>query len=199
MSILADDSRLSDCISSVDSATAPSAISAHDFTAVCIDCSIYNASSLIARLVDDEVNVILMGLDADADAVCKWLEAGVAGYVCKDADVNELARTIDSAINKEVVCSREIAKSLHRRFRLANRKSVPMQSELLTSREGEIASLLRLGWSNKRIARQLRISISTTKNHVHNILAKLDVHSRGEAAAVLQRVSTRSNDLFVGR
>src|SRR2546430_13942847 len=54
---------------------------------------------------------------------------------------------------------------------------------LLTSREREIMGLIDEGLSNKEIAKRLRIEVATVKNHVHNILEKLQVHRRGEAAA----------------
>src|SRR5256886_10308318 len=53
----------------------------------------------------------------------------------------------------------------------------------LTSREREIMGLIDEGLSNKEIAKRLRIEVATVKNHVHNILEKLQVHRRGEAAA----------------
>lgn len=57
----------------------------------------------------------------------------------------------------------------------------------LTPREREILALVEAGCSNKQIARQLDIRLATAKNHVHNILEKLGVRSRGEAAAVVRR------------
>jgi DNA-binding NarL/FixJ family response regulator len=59
-------------------------------------------------------------------------------------------------------------------------------TEPLTSREREILDLIDEGLSNKQIAQQLRIELSTVKNHVHNILGKLGVQRRGEAAALVR-------------
>jgi two-component system, NarL family, nitrate/nitrite response regulator NarL len=56
----------------------------------------------------------------------------------------------------------------------------------LTSREREILALTEEGWANKEIARRLRISCATVKNHMHNILQKLGVSRRGQAAARLR-------------
>ena len=61
----------------------------------------------------------------------------------------------------------------------------------LSSREGEILALVEQGRSNKEIARQLAISAATVKNHMHNILQKLQVSRRGQAAARLRERSTR--------
>ena len=61
-------------------------------------------------------------------------------------------------------------------------------STRLTARQREIMDLIDRGLSNKQTARDLRLSHATVKNHVHNILDKLDVHRRGEAAARLRGV-----------
>ena len=61
----------------------------------------------------------------------------------------------------------------------------------LTSREREIVGLIDRGLSNKEIARDLGIEVATVKNHVHNILEKLQVHRRGEAAARVRGIATR--------
>jgi two-component system, NarL family, nitrate/nitrite response regulator NarL len=63
----------------------------------------------------------------------------------------------------------------------------------LTSRESEIASLLSAGRSNKEIARALTIEVATVKNHVHNILAKLQVATRAEAAARVRALTPRGD------
>ena len=60
---------------------------------------------------------------------------------------------------------------------------------MLTSREHDIVALIDGGLSNKEIARQLKISTPTVKNHVHNILEKLQVRRRGAAAAVLREAA----------
>jgi DNA-binding NarL/FixJ family response regulator len=59
----------------------------------------------------------------------------------------------------------------------------------LTSREQDIIALIDRGLSNKEIARQLKISLPTVKNHVHNILEKLQVSRRGAAAALLREAA----------
>lgn len=191
--ILAEESIIKDIQTCSDQPSALAAIARQDFSAICVDCALLDASGLIGKLVDYRKTVILLGLDADAGSAVAWLEKGAAGYVCKDASLAELLRTLVSAVNKEVICSREIASALHLRI-CGNRPQRSASSlKLLTVREREIAKLLQRGWSNKHIARHLRISISTTKNHVHHILAKLSVRSRGEAAAILSNSRPRIN------
>jgi DNA-binding NarL/FixJ family response regulator len=76
---------------------------------------------------------------------------------------------------------------------LARLALLPRQSEFerplpsLSSRESEILALVEQGRSNKEIARRLAISAATVKNHMHNILQKLQVSRRGQAAALLRR------------
>ena len=67
----------------------------------------------------------------------------------------------------------------------------------LTSREREIGALLVEGLSNKEIAARLLLGVSTVKNHVHNLLGKIDAHTRAEAVAVL--VATQDPGLPVAR
>ncbi|MCP4936410.1 MAG: response regulator transcription factor [bacterium] len=91
------------------------------------------------------------------------------------------------ALRGECVCNPLIAGSLLREVR--RRQKIAHEqvgSELLTRRECEVLRLLGQGVSNKQIARELNLSVATVKNHVHNIFAKLNIHSRGEALARLR-------------
>jgi DNA-binding NarL/FixJ family response regulator len=184
---LAEDSRLGAVAACADSASALEALDATNFAAVCVDCGMDRAPQLTRLLIAKKVNVVLLGMKNDTHAVIDCLEAGIAGYVCKDASVDDLIRVLRSVVNHEVVCSREVAKMLHRRVSATLSQRADASQTDLTSREQEVSRLLEWGWSNKRIAGHLNISVSTTKNHVHNILEKLCVGSRAEAAAMLRR------------
>jgi len=82
------------------------------------------------------------------------------------------------------VCSPRVAGALLRRIAaLATDGRSDRVPAHLTNREREIMGLIDEGLSNKEIAKRLRIEVATVKNHVHNILEKLQVHRRGEAAA----------------
>jgi DNA-binding NarL/FixJ family response regulator len=74
----------------------------------------------------------------------------------------------------------------------ADRPAVSSPRGELTAREREIVELIALGLSNKAIAARLHVEIATVKNHVHNILDKLQVHRRGEIAAHLGRPAASS-------
>jgi DNA-binding CsgD family transcriptional regulator len=88
----------------------------------------------------------------------------------------------------DVVCPPRLTALLLNGFaNRANDRTTRAGIHVLTSREREIAALLADGMSNKLIARRLNVALPTVKNHVHSILDKWDVRSRGEAAARYRR------------
>lgn len=127
------------------------------------------------------------------------VDAGFHGYVSKDASLHDLVRTIESVARGEVVCSPRIVASL---FREVARRGPGMSGDAgirLTSRERQILDLIDQYLSNKEIARALHISVSTVKNHVHNILAKQKVHRRADAAARFPHGSRTAPRLGIDR
>jgi two-component system, NarL family, nitrate/nitrite response regulator NarL len=134
------------------------------------------------------VKVVALGMVEENEDVLACVEAGIAGYVPRDGSVEELVSRVRSAARGELTLSPQLAAGLARRVVLlagALRASQPQPA--LTGREREIAGLLNDGLTNKQIAQQLCIEVPTVKNHVHNILEKLQVHRRGEAAAAMRR------------
>ncbi len=115
-------------------------------------------------------------------------EAGVAGYVARAASVQDLVHTLEGVGRGELLCSAQAAAALWRRVGslAATGSGARHASSALTLREREIGALLEAGLSNKDIATRLGIEVATVKNHVHNLLEKLDVHRRGQAVARLQ-------------
>lgn len=129
-------------------------------------------------------NIIALGIFETEDDVLSWVEAGVVGYVPNTASVDDLVTLIGQISRGEQACPSNIAGSLLRR--LASSRHVPERASplpSLTRREHEILSLVRQGLSNKDIARRLRISLGTTKSHVHNLLSKLNLQRRAEVMA----------------
>ncbi len=121
--------------------------------------------------------LILTTFDRE-DYVLDALRAGAAGYLLKDVDADELIRVIRLiAVGEGFIQASVAAKYLRL---LAARPAEP--TEPLTPRELEVLALLAEGESNKRIAARLSITESTVKNHVNNVLAKLQVRNRTEAA-----------------
>jgi DNA-binding NarL/FixJ family response regulator len=124
--------------------------------------------------------------EVDGD-VLGWAEAGVDGLIEQSASLESLMSAIVRVAAGESVCSPSMTATLLRRVSDAARRH-PEQLALaeLTTREREIVRLLARGLSNKEIATDLRIGLSTVKNHVHNILEKLQLRRRSEVAAVLE-------------
>lgn len=133
------------------------------------------------------LRVVALAIPEVESEVVACAEAGVSGYVPREGSLSDLIAAIWSAVRGELRCSPSIAQSLMLRVRnLSNQHPLAGPIARLTSREKEIADRLERGLSNKDIARALEIEVSTVKNHVHNILYKLQVHRRGEAVALLR-------------
>ena len=130
--------------------------------------------------------VVALGVANAESEVIACAEAGVAGYVWRDGSVEDLVATVESTHRGELRCSAEVAALLLKRVR---RLAAATQagSAPLTGREREVLGLVDRGMSNKAIARHLGIEVPTVKNHVHNILKKLGVRRRGQAAAMVRR------------
>ena len=121
--------------------------------------------------------------EADADIVA-FAAAGIAGYTRDDAAPEDVVAVLTSAMRGELLCSPRAAATLSHQVALLSRNAPAAAPGLeLSTREIQITGLIDRGLSNKHIARLLGIQATTVKNHVHNILDKLKVHRRGEAAA----------------
>jgi two-component system, NarL family, nitrate/nitrite response regulator NarL len=155
---------------------------------VLADSTIVRTTDLVARAADARVRIVAFAVaEDDEDEVLACAEAGVAGFVARDATMDELLTTLRTAVRGELCCSPRIASLVVRRV-ASLACSAPRRREnlTLTRREAEIVSLIDAGFSNKQIAKRLRIEMATVKNHVHHLLEKLKVHRRGEAAAIVR-------------
>ena len=113
-------------------------------------------------------------------------EAGLDGFVSAEADIDELVATARTAVRGELLCSPRVAAILRRRITTLARDHTRDETARLTSREREVMGLVDAGLSNREVARQLRIEVSTVKNHIRSVFEKLDVRDRNEAAARLR-------------
>jgi DNA-binding NarL/FixJ family response regulator len=139
------------------------------------------------------VPLVAMGIANSDTDVLECAERGFAGFVTRDGSIDELVNTIRSAAKGELTCSPRTAASLMRRLGTLAAELRPAQAVVrLTRREREIAALMREDLSNKEIASRLRIEVATVKNHVHNVLDKLQVRRRSDAARMLS-LRARSN------
>ena len=128
-----------------------------------------------------EVKVIILGMPDLSDEIMACIEAGAVGYVLKESSFDYLVETIHSAQRGESFCSPRMAASLFSRVAELMGERIPRASVKLTPREVEIINRIAEGLSNKEIAQRFSIEAQTVKNHVHNILDKLQLHNRLEA------------------
>jgi two-component system nitrate/nitrite response regulator NarL len=153
---------------------------------VLLNTAMTDCTEILHRIADaaERVPVVVLGVSESETDVIAWAEAGVAGYLFKTGSLADLVGVIHDALRGEVLCPPRLTGALLRRLAaLAAERRPHIETARLTAREREILELIDDGLSNKDIARHLSIEVRTVKNHVHNILEKLRVHRRGEAAA----------------
>jgi DNA-binding NarL/FixJ family response regulator len=128
-----------------------------------------------------ETEIVTMTSFIEEDKVTAALEAGASGYVLKDAEAEEVAAAVRAAFAGEVHLDPAVARLLAQRMR--QRKSPQDElAEPLTDREKDVVNLLGQGMSNKEIASRLFITERTARTYVSNILGKLGLASRTQAA-----------------
>jgi len=140
------------------------------------------------RALLPSAKIVALGVPETEHDVIGCAEAGVSGYVSREGSLDDLVAVVESVGRGELLCSPRVAASLLRR--VASRAGTLWDSapaDHLTAREAQIGQLIQGGLSNKEIASRLGIEVTTVKNHVHNLLEKLQVHRRAEAVARLQR------------
>ena len=125
-----------------------------------------------------DTEVIALTSVLEDNAVVGAIKAGAIGYLLKDTQSEELRRAIKAAFEGQVQLSPQAAARLMREVRTPE---VP-ELDALTERENDVLKLLAQGKANKEIARDLVIGEKTVKTHVSNILLKLGVQSRTQAA-----------------
>jgi two-component system nitrate/nitrite response regulator NarL len=141
------------------------------------------ATARLIKAASRGVKLVAFGLDEIDDRVFACAAAGFCSYVPRECGADELHRALVDAMEGRMHCAPHITAAMFNR--LAGFLQERERPEALPSRESEILALVEQGRSNKDVARQLAISCATVKNHMHNILQKLQVSRRGEAAARL--------------
>jgi DNA-binding NarL/FixJ family response regulator len=128
--------------------------------------------------------VVAVAIPDVPEGVIAFAEVGATGYVTRDASAADLVKAVEHAANGEILCPPRIVGTLFRRLAsLASERQPGRPLDRLTQREREVALLIGEGLSNRQIASRLQIELGTVKHHVHNVLEKLEVSRRSEAAA----------------
>jgi two-component system, NarL family, nitrate/nitrite response regulator NarL len=143
------------------------------------------------------IKIIALSVPYDESNILMCAEAGITSYVPREASLDELIAAVIGSAKGECYCPPKIAALLFNKIqnlaRRARQTCLPdsgrdhdIHLTDLTRREKQILNLMADGLSNKQISNALVIEVSTVKNHVHNILVKLDVQSRVQAVSLLQ-------------
>jgi two-component system nitrate/nitrite response regulator NarL len=141
---------------------------------------VFEALSRIKEASDDTDVIVLTASDAEHD-VLRAVRAGVKGYLLKGSQPDEILEKLRLASRGHTVFTETLMDLLLSAMRDGT-PSVRTDPDCLTAREKQILELIASGQSNKNIARKLNISDGTVKVHVKNILRKLNLKSRLEAA-----------------
>ena len=137
------------------------------------------------------VKVLITGLVQSKAAVLRCVEEGAAGYVLEEESLQDLVRKIRAIESNQFVVAPAMAGAMIARLSELKRQVTTIRTLAatdsyhepteLTPREWEILGLIERGMTNQEIADDLIIELGTVKNHVHNILRKLDVQNRKHA------------------
>lgn len=146
------------------------------------------------RMTHPQTKVVVLGINDDPDEIIRYIEAGASGYILQNESIEDMVQKLNALQEEKAIISPSVAAAMMERLtRLANMtgshaflEKQELQLEELTSREEQVLSLIHEGYTNQEIADQLVIECGTVKNHVHNILKKLEVSNRHEAASLFQ-------------
>lgn len=129
-----------------------------------------------------DVLLVALGLDEQRQNVIRCGVAGFTGYVPRDATMDALCEALSDVVNGRLACPAEISCDLLRAlFRGEQLPNESASGQPLSRRERDVMHLIERGLSNKEIARELCLSVSTVKHHVHHILQKLALSRRTQA------------------
>ena len=155
-----------------------------------IDIILVNQNYLqIVKLIREKfqkIEIIVIGLVPGQSNISEYIEAGVAGFVIKEADTARYVKTI-LKVNRGLkvlppLLTGSLFSQLVQNVISGSNNTVIDKSVRMTKRELEVVELIAEGFTNKEIAQKLNISTYTVKSHVHNILAKLSLITRVQIA-----------------
>lgn len=146
--------------------------------------------------INPEQVVLMLTVSEDATDLTEFMQLGAKGFLLKNIEADFLLESIDKALNGETVFSPEMTQKLLNQIISTNATLKSPQEDSqelnanqakideLTNREREILAYIAAGESNKQIARSLDVAENTVKVHVQNVLKKLEVNSRVQAAVI---------------
>jgi len=157
---------------------------------VLLDLGLRNQNSLqVVKLIKkhfQEIKIIAMDLIPLQSDVFEFVQAGVSGFILKDANVTEFFKTIRSVYQGAQVLPPHLTSSLFSQIVEhainGSKPSAIAEAVRMTKRERQVIELIADGFTNKEIAQKLHLSTYTVKSHVHNILEKLSLHTRVQIA-----------------
>jgi DNA-binding NarL/FixJ family response regulator len=173
---------------------------------ILLDLGLRNRSSLYSvKLVKKKFpasRVIMMDLIPTQDDVLEFVQAGVSGFILKDATVSDFLNTVRSVAKGYQILPPNLTGSLFSQIVehavSGSDTSAIMDSVQMTKRERQVIELISEGHTNKEIAQKLHLSTYTVKSHVHNILEKLALRSRLQIAKYLhdsKKTDTSAGDI----
>jgi DNA-binding NarL/FixJ family response regulator len=164
---------------------------------ILLDVGLWDDDSLrVAETVKKDFpdsKVIIMDLLPVHEDIVEFVNAGVSGFILKDATVEDLVQTIRSVADGVHVLPPAMTSTLFSqiaREAIVRGREVALEAVRMTPRESEIIDLIGEGLSNKEIATRLNIATHTVKSHVRNVMEKLTLHTRLQIAAYAHRSAT---------
>jgi len=161
---------------------------------ILLDVGLWDDDSLsVAEMVKrehPESKVIIMDLLPVHEDIVDFVNAGVSGFILKDATFEDLVGTIRSVADGKRVLPPAMTLSLFSQIAkeaVVKSRAMAIDSVRMTTREREVVGLIGEGLSNKEIASRLNIATHTVKSHVRNVMEKLTLHTRLQIAAFSHR------------
>lgn len=164
---------------------------------VLLDAALRNDRDIIGsiRSIAPGAKIVVVAVAENPEDIIFWVEAGAEGFIPAGVAAHEVTPLLIDILRGEQTCTAHVAGGLLRRLcevtRTNGSRGEAASTPALTRRELQVLELICAGMSNKEIARRLDIEVATTKSHVHNVLAKLGIQKRGQAAAWMRECRTQ--------